>query len=68
MKNARAKRAKNTVFHCQKCKFVGFLLPSSSWFLKLPNDGRKKLSWDKQYFFRFGIFQEFKSKAVLSAL
>ena len=36
MKNARAKRAKNTVFHCQKCKFVGFLLPSSSWLLKLP--------------------------------
>ena len=27
---------KNTVFHCQICKFVGFLLPSSSWLLKLP--------------------------------
>ena len=26
----------NTVFHCQICKFVGFLLPSSSWLLKLP--------------------------------
>ena len=37
MKSARAKRAKNTVFHCQICKFVGFLLPSSSWLLKLPN-------------------------------
>ena len=36
MKNARAKRAKNTVFHCQMCKFVWFLLPSSSWLLKLP--------------------------------
>ena len=36
MKNARAKRAKNTVFHCQICKFVGFLLPSSSFLLKLP--------------------------------
>ena len=35
MKNARAKRA-NTVFHCQICKFVGFLLTSSSWLLKLP--------------------------------
>ena len=35
-KNARAKRAKITVFHCQICKFVGFLLPSSSWLLKLP--------------------------------
>ena len=30
------KACKNTVFHCQICKFVGFLLPSSSWFLKLP--------------------------------
>ena len=29
---------KNTVFHCQICKFVGFLLPSSSWLLKLPNN------------------------------
>ena len=37
MKNARAKRAKNTVFHCQICKFVGFLLLSSSWLLKLPS-------------------------------
>ena len=36
MKYARAKRAKNIVFHCQICKFVGFLLPSSSWLLKLP--------------------------------
>ena len=26
---------KNTVFHCQICKFMGFLLPSS-WLLKLP--------------------------------
>ena len=31
------KACKNTVFHCQLCKFVGFLLPSSSWLLKLPN-------------------------------
>ena len=30
---------KNTVFHCKICKFVGFLLPSSSWLLKLPNEG-----------------------------
>ena len=29
------KACKNTVFHIQICKFVGFLLPSSSWFLKL---------------------------------
>ena len=32
------KACKNTVFHCQICKFVGCLLPSSSsWLLKLPN-------------------------------
>ena len=30
------KACKNTVFHCQICKFVRFLLPSSSWLLKLP--------------------------------
>ena len=30
------KACKNTVFHCQTCKFVGFLLPSSSWLFKLP--------------------------------
>ena len=30
------KACTNTVFHCQICKFVGFLLPSSSWLLKLP--------------------------------
>ena len=29
------KACKNT--HCQICKFVGFLLSSSSWLLKLPN-------------------------------
>ena len=27
---------KNSVFHCQICKIVGFLLPSASWLLKLP--------------------------------
>ena len=31
------KACKNTVFHCQICKFVGFLLSSSSWLLKLPS-------------------------------
>ena len=30
------KACKNTVFNCQICKFVGFLLPSSWWLLKLP--------------------------------
>ena len=29
------KACKNTVFHCQICKFRGFLLPSSFWLLKL---------------------------------
>ena len=27
------KACKNTVFRCQICKFVGFVLPSSSWLL-----------------------------------
>ena len=31
------KACKNNVFHCQICKFVGSLLPSSSWLLKLSN-------------------------------
>ena len=30
------KACKTIVFHCQICKFVGFLLPLSSWLLKLP--------------------------------
>ena len=33
------KACKTAVLHCQICKFVGFLLPSSSWLLKLPTDG-----------------------------
>ena len=33
------KACKNTIFHCQICKCVGLLLPSSSWLLKFPNDG-----------------------------
>ena len=33
------KACKNTVFHCQICKFVGFLLSSSWWLLKLPIQG-----------------------------
>ena len=37
------KACKNTAFHCQICKFVRFLLPSSLWFLKLPNRDFKKL-------------------------
>ena len=35
MKNARTKRAK-ILFFFQICKFVRFLLPSSSWLPKLP--------------------------------
>ena len=30
------KACKTAVFHCQICKFMGFLLLSSSWLLKLP--------------------------------
>ena len=33
----RCKACQNILFHCQICKFVRFLLPSSSWLLKLPN-------------------------------
>ena len=40
------KACKNTVFHCQICNFVGFLLPSSSWLLKLP------IAETKSYIFR----------------
>ena len=32
------KVCKNTVVHCQIFKFVEFLMPSSSWLLKLPFD------------------------------
>ena len=37
------KACKNTVFHCQICKFVGFLLPWSSWLLKLPTIHQRTL-------------------------
>ena len=36
-KKCTCKACKNTVFRCQICKFVGFLLPSSSWLLELPS-------------------------------
>ena len=35
--NCTCKACKNTKFHCQICKFVEFLLLSSSWLLKLPS-------------------------------
>ena len=35
--NCTCKACKTIVFHCQICKFVRFLLPSSSWLRKLPN-------------------------------
>ena len=38
MRNARAKRAKIMFFIAKYANFLGFLLPSSSWLLKLPND------------------------------
>ena len=40
------KACKKTVFHCQICKFMGFLLPSSSWLLKL------KIAEMRSYIFR----------------
>ena len=36
--NCTCKACKKTVFHGQICKFVGVLLPSSSWLLMLPNN------------------------------
>ena len=33
------KACKSTVFHCQICKVVTFLLPSSSCLLKFPTHG-----------------------------
>ena len=35
------KACKNTVFHCQICRFVTFLMPSSLWLLKLPISERR---------------------------
>ena len=35
-KECTCKACKTIVFRCQICKFVGLLLPSSSWLLKLP--------------------------------
>ena len=32
--NCTWKACKTAVFHCQKCKFVTFMMPSSSWLLK----------------------------------
>ena len=43
------KACKNTVFHCPICKFVGFLLPSSSWLLKLPIAETKKLHFQMTF-------------------
>ena len=44
------KACKNAVFHCQTCKLVGFLLPSSSWLLKLPNNRVGKYKLKKHQF------------------
>ena len=48
------KACKNTVFHCQICKFVGFLLPSSSWLLKLPSLAPRKELIDMETTVPFG--------------
>ena len=37
--------------HCQICKFVGFLLPSSSWLLKLPTNRSQPLKSQSPLFF-----------------
>ena len=46
-KTCSCKACKNTIFHCQICKFVGFLLPSSSWLLKFPNVSNDLLGFSK---------------------
>ena len=43
------KACKNTVFLGQICKFVRFLLPSSSWLLKLPSGNFTSLLRQKAY-------------------
>jgi len=44
------KACKNAIFHCQICKLVGFLLPLSSWLLKLPNNRVGKYKIKKYQF------------------
>ena len=39
------KARKNTVFHRQICKFVGFSFPLSSWLLKFPNSSMRLTSF-----------------------
>ena len=43
------KACKNTVFRCQMYKFVTFLLPSSSWLLKLPDYSTDKPEVDSAH-------------------
>ena len=50
LKKCTCKACKNGVFHCQICKLVGFLLPSSSWLLKLPNNRVGKYKLKKHQF------------------
>ena len=54
--NCTCKACKTIVFHRQICKFDMFLLPSSSWLRKLPNE--KKLQCD--------IDWEMKDKTLIS--
>ena len=41
--NCKCKACETAVFHRHICRFVTFLLPSSSWLLKLPNDWTRTL-------------------------
>ena len=56
MSKCVCKACKNTVFYCQICKFVGFLLPSLLWLLKLPNAASGGLQRPCVGFFAFTGF------------
>ena len=53
------KACKTTVFHCQRCKFVGFLLTSSSWLLKLPIINRNERAVSKRYLLVYFVFSTY---------
>ena len=66
------KACKNTIFHCQICKFVGFLLPSSSWLLKVAYDSfirvQEVYTIDVQIFFCINILITNKNPYVRQLL
>ena len=57
--NCTCKACKSTVFHCQICKFVTFLLPSLSWLLKFPI-----AFWRRQYRCRLPLLSSLKGSLI----